>query len=253
MLVANSYLTGFVLGIETLSMGVFTLQNDLKQIEYQDSLCIIRGYLSYSLCAVENYSFLAEALYRYMMVVYPNYLFWQSARIQLLFLCSTWIFALIFPIPFIFTGGIIYNVDNQICQLPFQLSISLVFAATSVFALPMSMTIFIYLRLVQYVKEMSRRVVLTNSLSRAKRELKMVRRLVILVIIIFAVASPYALFVLISFFTAPPKYHFRIGYIFINLSVASVMMALLQFTDPLKASIKKIIYGRLNTVTPTMT
>jgi hypothetical protein len=42
--VANLCLAAFLFGCNLLSMCTFTLKNDLKQIEYQDLLCVFRGY-----------------------------------------------------------------------------------------------------------------------------------------------------------------------------------------------------------------
>jgi hypothetical protein len=46
----------------------------------------------------------------------------------------------------------------------------------SVYPVPLSIQILIYIKLVQYVKEIRKRVTLGNTLARARRELKMVRR-----------------------------------------------------------------------------
>jgi predicted membrane protein len=100
------------------------------------------------------------------------------------------------------------------------------------------------------VKEMSKRVTFANTLSRAQRELKMVRRIVILVIGVTTIGFPYALFILMSFFNRAPKYHLRIAYMFINLAMVFVMVALFQFTDPLKSSIMKRIKRRTNVIVP---
>jgi hypothetical protein len=111
---------------------------------------------------------------------------------------------------------------------------------------------FIYLKLVRYVHRISRRVTLVNILSRAERDLKMVQRIVIIVTILITLGFPYALFVFISFFISPPKYHFRIAYIFVDVSLAFMMIALFQFTDSLKTSIMKRINGQSNMILPTI-
>ena len=67
------------------------------------------------------------------------------------------------------------------------------------------------------LNEMSKRVTTANILSRAQRELKMVRRTVILVTILVTACFPYALFLLLSFFNQAPKYHFRIAFVFIDV------------------------------------
>ncbi len=70
------------------------------------------------------------------------------------------------------------------------------------------MIMFIYFKLLGYVKQMRKRVSTANNLSRAHRELKMVRRTGILVTTLVIVCFPFALFVLLSFFNQAPKYHF---------------------------------------------
>jgi hypothetical protein len=57
---------------------------------------------------------------------------------------------------------------------------------------------------------------------------------------------PLTVFIFLSFFNRAPKYHFRIGFIFIYAAIAISMITLFQFTDLLKASVRKIIYGRRN-------
>jgi hypothetical protein len=89
MLIANTCLTALIVGCSTLSMCVFTLENDLKQIQYQDSLCFFRAYIGYISYILFNFSFLLQSIYRYVTVVYPNRLLWRSARFQMLAICLT--------------------------------------------------------------------------------------------------------------------------------------------------------------------
>jgi hypothetical protein len=170
----------------------------------------------------------------------------------MLLICSTWIFGFICPIPYLLTGAIIYNVNNQICQMPLRLSFLAIYNAFCVYMIPVLLTMLIYFKLVRYVKEMSKRVTIANTLHRAQQELKMVRRIVILIIGIVTIGFPYAFFVFLSFFTTPPKYDFRIAYIFVDGSLAFVMIALFKFTESLKASIIKKMVDRTNMVMPTI-
>ncbi|CAF1227491.1 unnamed protein product [Adineta steineri] len=250
LLSANSCFTVLLLGINLLSICVFTFQNDLKQIEYEDSLCIFRAYFGYSVCAMMNYSFLLQALNRYILVIYPHRLFWQSIRSQILLICITWLFSSVYPLEFLLSGEIIYNRNNQICQIPFQLSFSINYMGFCIYVIPVLTTMFIYFKLVRYVKQMNKRVIPANILLRAHRELKMVRRTVILIIILITVCLPYQILIIISFFTYPPKYHFRIVYIIINISLVCIIIVLFQFTDQLKTSIMKRIGRPPNAVLP---
>jgi hypothetical protein len=139
-------------------------------------------------------------------------------RFQFLLICLSWIFGFAYPIAFLFTGQILVTI-------------------------PVFVTIFIYFKLVRYVKQMEKRVTPVNALSRVHRELK---RTVILVTILLTLCFPYAMFIFLSFFIQIPMYHYRIAFVFLDVSHTFVMIALLIFTDSLKTSIMKRINGRPN-------
>lgn len=252
LLTANICLTEFICGSETIAMTGFTLYNDLTQIEYQNSFCFIIGYLNYGTCALHHYSYVSSAIYQYMTIVYPSHLFWQSVRAQIFLIGIGWILAFVFPLVYIFTDAIVYNVDNQICQVPYGLSFSILYAPFFIYIIPVYLVIFIYLRLVRFVRGMNQRVTLANTLIRAQRNLKMTRRIVTLVEILFISGFPFSIFIFLSFANRAPKYHYRIGFIFVEASMLFVMIALFQFTDSVKASVKKIIYGRPTMVNPNL-
>jgi hypothetical protein len=73
-----------------------------------------------------------------------------------------------------------------------------------------------------------------NILARTQRELKMFRHTIILLLTLFIIDFPYALFTFMRFFNHAPKYYFRIAYIFIDIASACVIIVLYQFTDSLK-------------------
>ena len=252
MLVANSCLSGCVFSIDVLAMVVFTFQNDLKGIAAEDSLCITRGFIGYILTFLQNNSYLLQAIFRYVKVVYPHRAFLQSARFQSLLVFLTWICSVLCTVPYVITNEIQYNADNQICQMPLRLSFLTIYNALCVYMIPISLTMLLYFKLVRYVHCMGERATPMNTLSRAQRELRMVRRIVILISSVAAIGFPYALFIFVSFFTRPPKYHFRIAYIFVDLSLLFVVVALFRFTEPLRASITKRIETRVNMVIPTV-
>ena len=253
ILIANTCFTELLAAINALFMNIFTLQNDLQRLHYYDSLCLFRGYLTPSTCAMIIYSFLLQAIHRYSTVVYPARLFWQSRKTQIIFICASLLFCVLYPLAFLFTGQIIYNVDNQNCQLVVELGFPMIFVAFCAYGIPLSTTIFLYRRLVVYVKAIRNRVTPANVLFRASRELKMMQQTVIFLSILLALGMPYVIFLLISFFTTPPKYHLRIGYIFIETSFLFLVIAIFYFTDPLKASMKKILHRQTNVAVASMT
>ncbi|CAF1502124.1 unnamed protein product, partial [Rotaria sordida] len=47
-----------------------------------------------------------------------------------------------------------------------------------------------------------------------------------------------------------PKYHFRIAYLFVDVSSVFIMIALFQFTEPVKTILSKMISVMSNVVKP---
>jgi hypothetical protein len=184
-------------------LRLFTLQNDLQHIQYQDSLCVFRAYVDYVSCALFSYSFLVQAIYRCRSIVYSHHLLCQSAKLQAGIICLTWIFSLTYPFAFLFTDEIVYNIDNQICQLVLRLSFSIIYGASCIYIIPVFFVILIYFKSVRCVHEMDKRTIPVNTLARAKRESKMVQHIVILLTMLITIGIPYGIFVFISFFTNP--------------------------------------------------
>jgi len=246
LLIGNTCLTALFAACCILSMCTFTLYNDVKQIDYPDSFCVFRGYTAYVSCALFNFSFLLQALYRYVIVVYPRCVIYQSFQIQFICILFNWIYSFVYPLVFTLNNEIIYDVDNQICQLPFRFSFSIIYVVHFAYLIPVLMIMFIYLKLVRYVRRMNRRITPVNRFLRARQELKMVQHTVMIIAILVVLCFPYAFFIFMSFFTRPPKYHFRISYIFADISILSVMLALFYYTDILKEFFVKKCHGSSN-------
>ena len=246
ILTASTCFSILVYTCAMFSTSTITLQNDLNQIFSQDSLCIIRNYITNVSGFWLTFSFLIEAVYRYLIIVYPTRLFYQTMKFQTMIICLSWIGGIIYPFPYLFSGDIVYQIDDQQCQLKLQFSFFVFYTQSCIYLIPISMTILIYFRLVYYVKQMSKRVTRVDILSRAQRELKMLQRTLLLIALLMSLGTPYTIFIFMSFFHRAPKYHFRLVYIFVDLSLTLFMMALFYLNESLKRSIMRRIYPRRN-------
>lgn len=253
MLVGNSCFSTLMFGIAMLIVISLTLEKDLERIEYYDTLCVFGGYFSHVTCAAQNYSFLLQAIYRYLVIVHPTRFIWHSYRIHILFICITWIFVFLYPMVYLFTGQIVYNVDNQICELNHKLSFSVIYMALCLFGIPVTMIHVIYLILVRYVKKMNTLITPNNTIVRARRNLKIIRRTVMLISIVVTVCFPYQVFLVMSFFNRAPKYNFRIAYLFGETSKLFVIITLFLYTAQLKVAVLKIITKSANIITSNTT
>ena len=242
LLIFNSFTSEFIFGAVMCTMAIYTLLNDIKQIAHQDSFCVFRGYLSYALSAVRSHSYLLQSFYRYMLVVHPLRVGWRSVRFQLVLISISWIISMVHPFPFLFTNQIQYNLDNQVCHMPLQNYPYIFYTCSFAYLYPVTIIIIIYVKLVRYTKAMSRLVTPVNQLARAQREVKMVRRIVMLVIFLIALGLPYTGFFITSFFTTPYAYYFRIAFLFVDVSLVFVIIALVQFHDPVNNFVTKKIH-----------
>ncbi|CAF1481169.1 unnamed protein product [Adineta ricciae] len=246
ILVFNSLVAQLFTASVLLWMVISTFINDLYQRYYRYSYCTFQGYISYVAVAGLFYSYFLQAIYRYLIVVYPTQPVWQSTKFQCFLIIGKWIVSFLYAFPHLFTGKIIYHVNDQICQMPLHLSIIAVYNIIYIYLIPMNGIMFIYFKLIRYVKEMNKHVTPANTLLRVQRELKMVRRIVVIVFILLVFGSPYATFTFMGFFAHPPKYHFRIANTFCQIALPLITIALFKFTDPLRISLMGLINRQRN-------
>ena len=250
LLICNSCLAEVFLSCVLLCMAVFAFQNDLKHETGNISFCITISFLCYVTDAMQNYSYLLTAMYRYMSVVYPGRHLWQSTKFQIALIIGQWIFSVAYAVPFLITKQIVYNVDNQICQVPLHLSITMIYISIVLYAIPNLSIVCLYIKLVRYVRYISSRAALPNTLFHARRELRLIQRTFILSNILIILGIPYTIFLIMSFISTPPKYHFRIAYIFIDISVLAIMIMTHQFTQQTKEIIERIFSRSTVVVAP---
>ncbi|CAF1085250.1 unnamed protein product [Adineta steineri] len=242
LLVCNSSVAVILLSCILLNMAIFTLQHDLQHSsETSISFCIILGFLAFIADGLQNYSYLLTAIYQYISVVYPNKVIWRTVKTQFCLIIVIWIVCIIDMLPLFVTGQITYNIDNQVCQVPLRLSVSVVYGAAIIYAIPNFGITVVYIKLTRYVQQISLRTVSNHTLFHARRELRLVQRTFVLCNTLIVLGLPYMIFVLMSFFTPPPKYHFRIIFIGIDISVLAVVIIGYCFTPNIKTIIQKIL------------
>lgn len=232
-LTCNTCIAEIVFGCSMLSIAVFSLENDRKRRIFQDPLCRFRDYLGYVGTALLLYSLTLQAIYRYIIVVYPTRLTWRTISVQGMLACFFWIFSITSLLPWLITSVATYDVDNQVCLLPFQLSIPIIYNVSIVYLIPLCIIILIYAKLVRYVRQMDIRTTSSSqTIFQARRELAMVRRIVALISILVIFGLPFTLFMFLSFITTPPKYHYRFSLLFGDLFQGILMVALFKFSQP---------------------
>lgn len=242
ILLWNSLFAEMLFACVMFSMAIYSFENDRQRIDYNDCLCIFRGYMSYALSAVRSHSYLLQSIYRYMIILYPSNRYVQSERLQIGLILFTWLISLIHPFPFILTNQIEYNSVNQVCHVPFEKPFSIFYTCSFAYLNPLIIIATIYLKLVRYIRRMNQLITPVNQYIRIQREFVMVRRIVMLLIVLITLGLPYTIFFLMSFFTDPPKYYFRWAFLSVDVSLAGVIVVLLQFSDSIKIFWNQIVH-----------
>ncbi|CAF0896509.1 unnamed protein product [Adineta ricciae] len=246
MLTTNSCFTQILYGSVILSLATFSLENDRQQKVYQDSFCTLRGYLGYVGTGLLLYSLVLEAIYRYIVIVYPTYLSWQSTWTQLFLICFIWMFSFISTLPSLLMNVIQYSFDDQICLVFLRLSFPVIYNMLITYLIPISIIISIYLKLVLYVHFIDSRPTSIARMYRVRRNLFVVRRIITKILILLVLGVPYTIFIIISFFTTPPKYHLRIATCLLVLSQTLIMVAIIFFCRPVSNILMKFLHMTSN-------
>ncbi|CAF1085154.1 unnamed protein product [Adineta steineri] len=240
LLVCNSSVAVILFSCVLLNMAIFTLQHDLQHSsEKTISLCVILGFLSFVTDGLQNYSYLLTAMYQYISVVYPNKIIWRTVKFQFYLVIVIWIVCIIDMVPVLLTGQISYNSDNQVCQIPLRLSVSVIYVGAIIYMIPNFGIVAVYIKLTRYVHQMSFRTISNNTIFHARRELRLLKRTFVLSNTLIVIGIPYMIFNYISFFTPPPKYYFRIAYICVDISVLMVVIIGYCFTPNIGTIIRK--------------
>ena len=246
LLTTNSCFTQILYGSVTLSLATFSLENDRQQKVYQDLFCALRGYLGYVGTSLLLYSLVLEAIYRYIVIVYPTYLSWQSASTQLFLICFTWTFCFISTLPSLLMNVIQYSFDDQICLVFLRLSFPVIYNMLISYLIPISIIISIYLKLIRYVHLIDSRTTSFARMYRVRRNLFVVRRIITKILILLVLGMPYTIFIFMSFFTTPPKYHLRIAIFLLVLSQTLIMIAIIYFCRPVSNVLMKVLRMNAN-------
>ena len=154
MLVANSCLAGFLLGSDILAMIVFALHNDLKEIQYQDSTFVFS--MLFWICCMrftELFLFIISHLSANGHCLSNTIVLANSSNTIITHWFDMDFLPFYFPLAFLFTDEIIYDVENQMCQVPLRLSFSILFLTCCIYNIPISLTMLIYFKLVSICEE----------------------------------------------------------------------------------------------------
>ncbi|UJR14351.1 hypothetical protein I4U23_001347 [Adineta vaga] len=241
-LVLNSTIAGLIANLTCISQAIYQLLD-----VGNDRLCNIRGLLLQIGTGVLYHTLCVQAFYRLFVTVYSTQQYLQTTRFIILMVLIQWIFSASFGLPIFFTNRITYQSGSRICQVSLEDTIGFVYFSLVIFFLPLIIIIIIYFQIVQYMKRTPFSTTYRSntliSQNRRQSELRLIRRILTLVIILFILGFPYSLFYLLiqSHIMSPWPYMARISYLFITFGQSASMLINLITTDDVRKSLIDII------------
>jgi hypothetical protein len=227
LLVGNASLAGLLFHIVIFAQAYHML------IGHPNIRCIIRGHLIHSFAGSVYHSICLQALHRLFVTVYSDHPNLQSPKVLITMTIIQWLFSLTFCLPTLNP----YPMIDDICLGPFHRRYVFIHLSIAVYFLPIIFLIIIYSLILHYIKKKTSPYVL-QSLSnkhRLRREISILRRILIPVIIMLLTGLPLAsFFVQGQFSLGTPEYSVRIGMIFFTAGTSLAMLMNIIFTDSVR-------------------
>lgn len=223
---------------------------------FHQPACVFRGYCYMVSCTALAYSFLIQAISRLFFAVFYKHKYLQTWRIHWIMIIINWILAILLPIVPIFLNGYILEIESRLCVPTSKVLSSAMYIILIIYLPPLNSIGIIYGIILYYARQSTRRVVAfaarTDSttvtpniaLPNFKRELKMMRNMVILLgIFMIAGALDVSCVVWHASQTQPlPEALYLLNINSITVSIASMMTILFFMSKEVKNT--TIIYLR---------
>ncbi|CAF1094933.1 unnamed protein product [Adineta steineri] len=240
----NTAVAGFVINTIYASQAIYQMISDSS-----DVLCVFRGFLLHTSTGLFYHTLCIQAIYRLFVTVFAQRRNLQSNYTIIPIVVIQWIISSSFGIPILLTRRIRFYAEGRICQVSINNIFGFMYLGTFIYFLPLSIIIYIYITILNYTKRnitipgVRQRMI---AQTRHRRELRITRRILILVFILFITGFPYAVFFLQAnvYRSSLWPYGHRISFIFIAFGQALGMLSTLVKTYGTKCTLLKTLSQR---------
>ncbi|CAF0727905.1 unnamed protein product [Adineta steineri] len=241
----NTAIAGFIINTIYASQAIYQMISDSS-----DVLCIFRGFLLHSSTGLFYQSLCIQAIYRLFVTVFAQRRNLQSKYVIIPIIVIQWIISSTFGIPILLMKRLQFQETGRICQVPINDIFGFMYLATFIYFLPVTGIIFIYIAILKYTK---RSLIIANvrqlglEQTRYRRELRFIKRILILISIIFITGVPYLTFFLqVNIGQSPmPSYGHRISFMFLSCGQGLVMLLAIFYADDVRKSLRNILLQKL--------
>ncbi|CAF2573361.1 unnamed protein product [Rotaria sp. Silwood2] len=247
ILVANNYL-----GLLAFALAIMPINIDMVRGDYNLSSgtetfsCRIKTYIMLSFVAAIFNSFLLQAALRFFRVVYPSYVWLQRGGTYAVIIPILWLISFISIIPIHVWHDIQYIPRENTCLIAIHSARGLIWSNAIVYGIPVIFITIIYIQLTRFIRQSSK-----IASTRAKRDVIVIRRIMLVVCILMLMGIPSMVLRLMLPFTdvgKPLFYRIQNMAIVAGSTVLSFMLVYVTPQVKVLIGIEKTI-----TVTPTNT
>jgi len=212
--------------------------------ETSDIGCRCRGYLSYiTICGVA-YSFLIQGISRLFIFLFSiKYPRLTTLKTHYLMIVIQWLLAVFIPLSTIITDDIYFR-PVTLCWVPLKKIVHVIYTFSACYVVPVITVFLIYGSLYYYVKQSTKRTVApTGLINNFKRDLELLRNIVILLTIYLAGGIPSLLFLLTA-----KQIFYLIGIVTISLMICIEKVCTILLDRDLLNIIKKLLRKKTRVV-----
>ena len=162
-----------------------------------DVSCRWRGYFSYLTICAFVYSFFIQAISRLFISLYSVSHKWLTTfKAHYILIALQWVTVILLPLPALVTTDIRYR-TTSLCVVPIRYSLHIVYTYVAYYIFPALSICVIYIFIYRRVKSMTRRAeTMIRSTNSGKRDLEVLRNIMIFLSIYLLGGVPSVLFIL---------------------------------------------------------
>ncbi|CAF0836695.1 unnamed protein product [Adineta steineri] len=159
-----------------------------------DVACRWRGYFAYMSISAATYSYLVQAVSRLFFSIFARKYPWLTtfkAHYVLIFI--HWLIVLIIPLPSVITKDIYFR-PGSLCWVPFKYLLHMGYTAVAYYVVPVVSIIIIYIYIYRKIRRTKQSAETILNTTNDKRDLEVLRNIVILLCIYIVGGVPTLLF-----------------------------------------------------------
>ena len=212
--------------------------------ETSDEGCRWRGYLGYMSIAASIYSYLIQAISRFFFSTYSNKYNWLTTfKTHYILIALQWLLVILIASPAIITNDIYFR-PGLLCWVPFKQTLHVAYTVFAYYLVPVLLIIIIYIHIYRRVRKARKHAQTVLKMNNDKRDLEVLRNVLILVTIYITGGIPTIIFLLSGL-----DIFYVMGLVTFILTVTIEKLCAMVLDRELRQTIKEMMFKK-NRIVP---